>query len=119
MVKLLRRLLLLGAVIGLAYLAWSRARRPVPAPALPHHPFTRPPGVEPEGGPELDGVLVGIEPWVDAEEGTCPASHPVKGKLASGIFHVPGGQSYDRTRADRCYLDPDAAVEDGLRAAKR
>ena len=31
---------------------------------------------------------------------TAPArsSHPVKAKIASGIFHVPGGVSYDRTR---------------------
>ena len=46
-------------------------------------------------------------------------THPVKAKLASGIYHVPGGGNYDRTKPDRCYVDADAAEADGLRAAKR
>jgi hypothetical protein len=115
---LLRRAVWVGALFGLVYLAW-RALRPVPLPAVPHPEVLIPPGVEVEGGPEVDGVLTGITPWVEPEDGACPASHPVKAKLGSGIFHVPGGQSYDRTRADRCYLDGAAATADGLRAAKR
>lgn len=51
-------------------------------------------------------------------EGGCPTSHPVKVKLSSGIFHVPSGASYGRTKADRCYLSPDAAEADGYRASK-
>jgi methylphosphotriester-DNA--protein-cysteine methyltransferase len=43
----------------------------------------------------------------------------VKAKLTSGIFHLPGGASYARTRADRCYLSAEAAEADGLRASKR
>jgi micrococcal nuclease len=43
----------------------------------------------------------------------------VKGKLSSKIFHVPGGQSYDRTRPDRCYRDAATAEADGFRRAKR
>jgi hypothetical protein len=46
-------------------------------------------------------------------------SHPVKAKLASGIFHEPGGANYARTRADRCYPSAAAAECDGLRPAKR
>jgi hypothetical protein len=46
-------------------------------------------------------------------------SHPVKAKLSSGIFHVPGGQNYARTKPDRCYRDPEAAVADGLRRSQR
>ena len=53
------------------------------------------------------------------ERGACPDSHPIKGKLTSGIYHEPGGLNYTRTRADRCYLDAAAAESDGLRAAKR
>ena len=49
-------------------------------------------------------------------DGACPATHPVKAKLSSGIFHVPGGANYDRTHADRCYVDAEAAEADGLRA---
>jgi hypothetical protein len=59
------------------------------------------------------------EAWVEVDGNTCPASHPVKGKLKSGIYHVPGGFSYDRTSPDRCYVDERAAEADGLRAAKR
>jgi len=46
-------------------------------------------------------------------------SHPIKGKLSTGIFHRPGAFAYDRTHADRCYRDDAAAESDGLRAAKR
>ena len=57
-----------------------------------------------------------VEPGAD---GACPATHPVKAKLASGIYHVPGGGNYERTKPDRCYVDAAAAEADGLRAAKR
>lgn len=58
--------------------------------------------------------------WVDADaEGACPASHPLKAKDSSKIVHQPGGLSYDRTHADRCYVDLAAAEADGYRAAKR
>ena len=57
--------------------------------------------------------------WVEPVDGACPASHPVKAKLSSGIFHVPGGQNYDRTHADRCYVDEGAATSDGLRRSQR
>jgi hypothetical protein len=57
--------------------------------------------------------------WVEAEGGICPPTHPVKAKLTSRLFHLPGMFAYDRTRPDRCYLDADAAVADGFTAAKR
>jgi hypothetical protein len=61
-----------------------------------------------------------LEPWVQPEEGgTCPGTHPVKGKLTSKIFHVPGGFNYARTQPDRCYIDAAAAEADGLRQSKR
>ncbi|MCZ7536879.1 MAG: hypothetical protein M5T61_13910 [Acidimicrobiia bacterium] len=60
-----------------------------------------------------------MAPSMDPIDGTCPASHPVKAKLSSGIFHVPGGSSYERTKPDRCYVDADSAEADGLRPAKR
>jgi hypothetical protein len=83
--------------------------RPVPAPPTPASPPAA-------GTGDPDGAA---EPWVEAVEGSCPATHPVKGKLSSGIFHEPGMQMYERTRADRCYADAEAAVADGLRASKR
>lgn len=57
--------------------------------------------------------------WVEPDGEVCPTSHPVKAKLASKIFHVPGGLSYGRTRPDRCYKDEATAEADGLRPAKR
>lgn len=57
--------------------------------------------------------------WVAAEGGTCPPSHPVKAKLSSRLFHLPGMLAYDRTRPDRCYADEATAVADGLTKAKR
>ena len=59
------------------------------------------------------------EPFVDpAADGTCPSSHPIKAKLSSGIFHEPGTRFYAVTKAQRCYLDADAATADGLRPPK-
>jgi hypothetical protein len=69
---------------------------------------------EPEPAPASAQPL-----WVEPEGDACPASHPVKGKLSSGLFHLPGMNAYDRTRPDRCYADEAAATEDGLRRAKR
>ncbi len=57
--------------------------------------------------------------WVDPDGRSCPVTHPVKAKLRSGIFHLPGGASYERTIPDRCYADPTAAAADGLRVSRR
>jgi hypothetical protein len=57
--------------------------------------------------------------WVEPTGDVCPTSHPVKGKLGSKIFHLPGMLNYERTRPDRCSRDGDAAEADGLRPAKR
>ena len=58
-------------------------------------------------------------PWIEPEGGACPPSHPIKGKLSSKIFHLPGMFAYDRCKADRCYATEDAASSDGLTKAKR
>ncbi|MGH8973526.1 MAG: thermonuclease family protein, partial [Acidimicrobiia bacterium] len=57
--------------------------------------------------------------WVQANDGVCPPSHPVKAKLSSKIFHPPGARNYNRTQADRCYPDEASAQADGLRPALR
>jgi hypothetical protein len=57
-------------------------------------------------------------PWVRSADGSCPTSHPVKVNGTSGIYHLPGGPHYARTRAERCYVDAAAAEADGYRAPK-
>jgi len=57
--------------------------------------------------------------WVQPEGSGCPVSHPVKAKLSSRLFHLPGMFAYQRTVPDRCYLDAAAAEADGLTRAKR
>jgi hypothetical protein len=66
------------------------------------------------------GAAVDARPWVDPlPGGGVPASHPVKVKLSSGIYHVPSGFNYPRTKPDRCYVSAAAAEADGFRASKR
>jgi micrococcal nuclease len=57
--------------------------------------------------------------WVEPKGSVCPTSHPVKAKLSSKIFHLPGMLNYERTNPDRCYADAKKAEADGLRPAKR
>jgi hypothetical protein len=114
--------------------AWPPAPRPVPTePKLAESPVapapkaaatpttatstTAKPPASPanEKAPAKPG-----EAWVDPDAaGACPITHPVKAKLASSIFHLPGMAAYERTNADRCYRDEASAEADGLRKAKR
>ena len=125
-----KRLVGAGLFAGLAYSAWRAWRRRVPATTSEivweNAPFPFPPIPRPSG-PSVPAADATPAPAAPAEtapytepgaDGTCPATHPVKAKLSSGIYHVPGGSNYDRTKADRCYVDPAAADADGLRAAK-
>lgn len=57
--------------------------------------------------------------WVAPKGDVCPTTHPVKAKLTSKIFHLPGMLNYARTHPDRCYRDAKAAEADGLRPSKR
>ncbi len=55
---------------------------------------------------------------------TCPATHPIKGNFTtySGercIYHMPGGQFYDKTKPERCYATEEEARKDGCRRSKR
>jgi hypothetical protein len=104
-----RRLLGLSLLAGIAYAIWRKLpSRPETGGHWEPQPFPFPPQ------PAVDET-----PWVDpAASGACPAHHPVKAKLASGIFHVPGGANYARTQPDRCYVSAAAAEADGLRQSK-
>ncbi len=110
--KTVRRLLGIGLLAGVAYAVWRKLpTRPETGTHWEPQPFPFP--------PQMAVDDIDESPWVDpAESGACPAHHPVKAKLASGIFHEPGGANYARTKADRCYLSTEAAEADGLRASK-
>jgi hypothetical protein len=113
--KFLKRALGFGVVAATGYAVWRAFEQRAAAPGgsgggWEAQPFPYPP--QPRVPPEP-------LPWVEPVAGACPTAHPVKAKLASGIFHAPGGASYDRTKADRCYASVEAALADGLRPAKR
>ena len=123
-----RTILGFGALVAVLYALWRLIERrqhesgvtwaPQPFPMPPRPVPVRDPA--PGDPAPADAVTEPrVAAWVEPVDGACPASHPVKAKLSSGIFHAPGMQMYERTRADRCYTDPEAAVADGLRASKR
>jgi hypothetical protein len=118
----LKRFLGAGIVAGVVYALWRVLDERSRASDLTWtaQPFPSPPKPairEPEAAPATAAPT--SEAWVEPDGDACPATHPLKAKLASGIYHEPGGQMYDRTVPDRCYRDADAAVADGLRASKR
>jgi hypothetical protein len=139
----LKRILGISAVAGALYALWrlieTRQREsgvewqpqpfPFPPTAQPGPPpaatdisrMAESPGESLPAGESADesAIREDMPSWVEPADGQCPVSHPVKAKLGSGIFHVPGAQMYERTRADRCYPDAASAEADGLRASKR
>ena len=134
MARFIRRLLLF-ALLGAAAAAAVRALRGRPAlTAPPDTGPTWPPldpgavapaGVEPANvatvatAPAVTEALAHERPWVEPVDGACPTGYPVKANHSSRIYHVPGGQFYERTVPERCYTDPQAAEADGYRAARR
>ena len=104
--------------------ATALAPTPAPPPATPAPtPAPAPTAGEAAAGEAATAVPAvaagGPKHWVDPKGSICPASHPVKAKLASKIFHLPGMTAYERTTPDRCYKDEPSAEADGLRKAKR
>jgi len=75
----------------------------------------------PEAAVAEAAVAVPVEgqAWVESTGTVCPTSHPVKAKLASRLYHLPGMSAYARTKPDRCYPDETSAQADGLVKARR
>jgi len=132
-----RRLVLLALVGGAGFAGYTIWRRRTDeaghVPEWP--PLTTAPAAsqdsEPAHGdstvadPPLDASVPAAPPtppdgatWVPAVEGECPIEYPIKANDNSGIYHVPGGRFYDRTRAERCYGRAADADADGYRPAK-
>lgn len=139
-VTAVRRLVLavlLVSAVGAVYAWWRDREQNSIAPA--EWPPITSPGSTPAPGPpsssEIPVAASFVDPLVDApgarsadggagrwvtpaDDGSCPLDHPVKANDTSGIFHVPGGRFYERTKAVRCYPDDEAALADGYRRAK-
>ena len=120
MKTLFKRLLGLGALAAMGYAVWrAYERRKVDTGVnWDPQPFPYPPQPHTEA-PTETAPAPADSAWIEPNDGACPTSHPVKAKLTSGIFHVPGGANYARTQPDRCYATSEAAETDGLRPAKR
>jgi hypothetical protein len=87
-------------------------RRPGPTP--------EPARAEPIAAPAPASTPSLERAWVEpSSDGLCPQTHPIRAKLSSKIFHLPGMFAYERTHPDRCYAAEDDAVSDGFRKAKR
>jgi hypothetical protein len=127
MMRWLRRLFWLAVISGAAFAVWSALQRrnepnvtatisPMPAPPPPPPP---PPAPAPRAAAaSVSAVSTNSkQPWREPVDGACPDGYPIK-VAKSGIYHVPGGRSYDRTTAERCYMNADDAEADGYRRAK-
>lgn len=119
---------LLGIVIALVKsLQGQRDARDLAAPPAGRWEPPAPPLSDAvvAGTADLDVAQVAEKPagaartWVEPTGAVCPGTHPVKAKMASGLFHLPGMLNYTRTRPDRCYASDEAALADGLTKAKR
>jgi hypothetical protein len=135
----LKRVFRFGVLAGIAYTFWrwfeshrTETRSEWEAQPFPYPPQPRTSSDANRGPTGASDAALAAAPatvqqrggtataeWVEPVDGACPSSHPVKAKMSSKIFHVPGGLNYERTVPDRCYLDPAAAEADGLRQSKR
>ena len=123
LVKRLAHVLKVGAVVGVA-VGIVRAVRGSTPPEVTGQaswtPLADAPPAEKRTGPVQFVTPTATEPtWIEPVDGECPLTHPIKGNAGSGIFHVPGGMSYDRTITERCYASEGDAEADGFRRAKR
>jgi hypothetical protein len=120
--KTLKRALGAGILGGAAYAAWrawiKKAEERPRGVEWSTAPFPFPPVPRDASGAPATAAAP-PEQWVEPNaDGSCPTTHPIKAKLASGIYHSPGGLNYARTKPDRCYADEAAAAGAGLRPSK-
>jgi hypothetical protein len=121
MITWLRRLFLLALISGAAFAVWTAMqRRNEPATSRPASTPPRSPAPSPAPRPAPAPASTATsesERWREPVDGNCPEGYPVK-VAKSGIYHVPGGRSYERTTAYRCYMNAEDAEADGYRRAK-
>lgn len=74
----------------------------------------------PASGPTVPDLRAPKPPLADGWN--CPAGYPIKGNRSSSgewIYHVPGGEFYDRTNPEECFATQQDARDAGYRASKR
>ena len=109
-------LLVLGAV---AFTVVRRRRVAITAGPAVWPPFEPRLVASPEPVASPDPPVPDALAWiVPGPDGAVPDSHPIKVKVSSGIFHVPGGRFYERTTADRLYPNAESAEAAGYRPSK-
>ena len=139
MVTAVRRslwLVLIGTAGGVIWSWWRDRTAPPTPPTPPQWPPLKPANNAPATAANATTATTktGANALVDSPDGrsdaatgsrlapkadgSCPDSHLIKANDNSGIFHVPGGRFYDRTKAERCYASAADAVADGYRPAK-
>jgi micrococcal nuclease len=102
--------------------AAARPRKAAPrptGPVSPASPAKKAAGTAKKAAGTTKKRAVPAPAWVEPVGDVCPPSHPVKAKLTSRLYHLPGMFAYTRTRPDRCYGTEAAALADGLTKAKR
>jgi hypothetical protein len=99
----------------------AAAKAPVAKKAALPRKFAAPPkaAAPKKAAPKKAAPKKLLAPWVNPDGLICPPTHPIKAKLSSQLFHLPGMFAYARTTPDRCYKSAEEALADGLRSAKR
>ena len=131
MIVMTRRIVwvMLIALVGGAAFAWLRDRRGPQIGAPPEWPPLEPDSASAPSTPTEsqaaadespdDAPDVVAQAWCEPNaDGSCPETHQIKVNTTSGIFHVPGGRFYERTKPHRCYATAEAAAADGYRQSK-
>tara|TARA_B110000014_G_C20109248_1_gene583997 strand:- start:922 stop:1305 length:384 start_codon:yes stop_codon:yes gene_type:complete len=124
-IKRILKLAVITAVVG-ALVSWLRSRSSEENEDSEEEDLPWPPirTTEPDSASKVvepnDGSPVEPREWLSCDEsGNCPESHPIKAKDSSGLYHIPGGNIYERTIPDRCYATLEAAEADGYRQSQR
>ncbi len=108
-----------AAAVPAAAAADSGRPEPAPGSGAASPGAGREAAAAPTGGPATSTEPPGSTLWMEpTDDGSCPDGYPVKAKAGSGIFHVPGGRFYERTKPDRCYASAADAEADGYRRSK-
>lgn len=97
-------------------------------PPRASQPPPRQPQQQPEPTPDVpppsdfpDPPSPPVTPAPPPSGGSCPPG-AIKGNVSDSrelIYHVPGGQFYDRTNPEQCFASTSEAEEAGYRASKR